>query len=331
MAFSILQTTTDEVSTKTSPSSKAATPVKKRRIELSPFPNHVNTGIRLDEFLSSTASSSSKSKFTANANDEHGTPMIIRGRIVSVEDHGCIVDLGGVLLTSTGEKAKAFLKFENIEGDYEIVDDEEQDDHDEDDVMKDDVEDANGAENNPLDVDKCSSKSAGSKRLLNKHRVFDFAILPPQTSGGGTLSILQLSLPSTSTLATFRTTSEMVPSLSSLVPGMLMKVQVEQHAKNGMCVSFMKGVYRGALDEDHLGGWRGCDEKKKKGLGVADSKDDPNMWWKSVFRGKHAKVRDHSMLSEVWYQVLVIISLECNTFTTDCNSAYNIYFLLNTS
>jgi len=286
MAFSILQTTTEEVTTKSSPSSKAATPVKKRRIELSPLPNHVNSGIRLDEFLSSTTSSSSKSKFASTANYENGTPMIIRGRIVSVEDHGCIVDLGGVLLSATGEKAKAFLKFDNIEGDYEVVDDEEGDD---DDNMDEDVEDDDGRDTKPMDVDKSSSKTAGSKRLLNKHRVYDFAILPPQTSGEGSLSILQLSLPSTSTLATLRTTSEMVPSLSSLVPGMLMDVQVEQHAKNGMCVSFMKGVYRGALDEDHLGGWRSCDEKKKKGLGGGDSKEDPSMWWKKVFRGKHAK------------------------------------------
>lgn len=229
--------------------------------------------------------------------------MIIRGRIVSVEDHGCIVDLGGVLLNSTGEKAKAFLKFDNIEGDYEVVDDEEGDDN-----MDEDVEDDDGRDTKPMDVDKSSSKTAGSKRLLNKHRVYDFAILPPQTAGGGSLSILQLSLPSASTLATLRTTSEMVPSLSSLVPGMLMEVQVEQHAKNGMCVSFMKGVYRGALDEDHLGGWRGCEEKKKKGLGGGDSKEDPSMWWKKVFRGKHAKVRDDLLMCRNKVYVVELLS-----------------------
>jgi len=69
---------------------------------------------------------------------------------------------------------------------------------------------------------------------------------------------------------------------------MLTEVQVEAHAKNGMCVSFMKGVYRGALDEDHLGGHRGVDEGKKKHLDKESG--DPSMWWKNVFKGKHAKV-----------------------------------------
>lgn len=70
---------------------------------------------------------------------------------------------------------------------------------------------------------------------------------------------------------------------------MLTEVQVEAHAKNGICVSFMKGVYRGAIDEDHLGGHRGVDEGKKKHLDKESG--DPIMWWKNVFKGKHAKVR----------------------------------------
>ena len=79
---------------------------------------------------------------------------------------------------------------------------------------------------------------------------------------------------------------------------MLAEVHVEAHAKNGICVSFNNGVYRGSIDEDHVGGHRGVEDGWKsqrmmeKGNNDGDSgSNDPTMWWKGVFKGKHAKVR----------------------------------------
>ena len=73
---------------------------------------------------------------------------------------------------------------------------------------------------------------------------------------------------------------------------MLTNVTVEAHAKNGLCVSFNGGVYRGSLDEDHLGGHRGLGvNRKKKGGGETKDGGDPSMWWKGVFKGKLARVR----------------------------------------
>jgi len=242
MAFSIVSTTTQEVSKKDKTNNPNA-PVKKRRIELSPWPIHVNAGVNIEEFL----------KDTANNDD---SIMAVRGRIVSVEDHGCIVDLGGI---ASGRQA--FLKFENVDGEYD-VDDEDSDDED----------------NDAMDTD-----GAATKRILHPGRIYDFCILP----SSATQSILQVSLPTLETLTKLRASPSMAPTISSLQPGMLAEVQVEAHAKNGMCVSFMKGVYRGALDEDHLGGHRGVDEGKKKHLDKESG--DPTMWWKNVFKGKLAK------------------------------------------
>jgi hypothetical protein len=216
MSFSILSTTTDDV--------KGG---KKRRIELSPLPKDVNAGMRLDDFISK-----------GKSRNEEGSEVVIRGRIVSVEDHGCLVDIG------VGKNA--FLKFDNVEDDYEIVED---------------AMDVDGAKGN-----------GGDKKLINSGRVYDFTLRPSRNG-----PIVQLGLPSIRTMARICLSDSITPTLSSLQPGMLAEVKVEQHAKNGMCVSFIGGLYRGSIDEDHLGGWNG-----------GDSKD--GMWWKGVFRGKHGKV-----------------------------------------
>ena len=60
----------------------------------------------------------------------------------------------------------------------------------------------------------------------------------------------------------------MIPTLSTLLPGQLISnIQVETFAKNGLCVTFNDGLYRGSLDDDNLGGHRsvsGVESKKKK-------------------------------------------------------------------
>jgi hypothetical protein len=221
----------------------------------------VNAGVNIEEFLKSTTE-------TNDANNNDAMMMAVRGKIISVEDHGCIVDLGGI---ASGRQA--FLKFENVAGEYDVVDDESNEDEDNDHEEEEEDDDA-------MDTDG----GAATKRLLHPGRIYDFCILPSSTSQ----SILQVSLPTQETLTKLRSLPSMAPTISSLQPGMLTEVQVEAHAKNGMCVSFMKGVYRGALDEDHLGGHRGVDDGKKKHLDKESG--DPSMWWKNVFKGKHAKV-----------------------------------------
>ena len=235
MAFYILQTTTEDA-----PKSKdgATAPIKKRRIELSPHPMHVNLGMRMDDFLSKDGAGG-------------GSGAVVRGKIVSIEDHGCLIDIG----ISNGSKKQAFLKFENIEGDYEIVEAE------------------------LMEIDEAATEKTEKKksaRMINPHRVYDFIL-----SGSQNGPILQLSLPTATTMARLRLSNSFTPTLSSFVPGMAVEVRVEQFAKNGICVNFMGGLFRGCLDEDHLGGWRGFDDEKKGG---------DVMWWKNVFRGKHAKV-----------------------------------------
>ena len=206
-----------------------------------------------------------------------------------------VVDLGGIL--QSGQCA--FLQFDNIEGDYEISDDGEdgegEDDEEVNDKKMEHVASANGSE---------------FKRKLNPNRIYDFTILPTNINSSNSTSsnsaslavsrtILQLGLPLPNTLAKLRTTSSMMPSLSSLQPGMLAEVHVEAHAKNGICVSFNNGMYRGSIDEDHLGGYRGVEDGGKskrtmeKGNNDVDGSgnNDPIMWWKGVFKGKHAKVR----------------------------------------
>jgi Ribonuclease G/E len=165
--------------------------------------------------------------------------VVIRGRITSIEDHGCLVDIG------MGKHA--FLKFENIEDEYEIMED-------------------------AMEIDNDKDRFT-NRKLINAGRIYDFTISPKQNG-----PILQLSLPTTQTLSRVRLSEDITPNLSSLQPGMLTEVKVEQHAKNGMCVNFMGGLYRGSIDEDHLGGWRDYGEKGDV------------MWWKGVFRGRHGKV-----------------------------------------
>ena len=259
MAFWVSSTETEHVGKKAAAKGGIMQSAKKRRIELSPYPAQVNSGLRLDDYL------------RGGSGADRDSPMVIRGCITSVEDHGCLIDLG--LASASGGRQRAFLKFQNVEPDYEVVDD------DSDEEMSDADEDSS-AQNGGKESKK------GAKIKLNPGRVYDFAILPSNV--GSDASILQLSLPRTAALAKMRTTQAMMPVLSSLQPGMLTEVSVEAYAKNGLCVSFHRGVYRGALDEDHLGGHRGCDVIGGKGSGKDENQ---GMWWKGVFRGRHSKVR----------------------------------------
>jgi len=222
----------------------------KRRIELSIAPAMLNSGLNRDMIYDG---------------------MTIRGRIQSVEDHGCIVDLGINGLKSTS----SFLKFENIEGSYDVVDvSEEEDDSDEEE------------EDEKMDTDKESVMF-----LLNKGRIYDFTIssVPSKVENGGTSSLvnsiiqLKLETPSTRSKNIIDNTTSKRQTIRTLCPGMLLNVTVEHFARNGLCVSFLGHVFRGSIDSSNLGA-QVSDDMKKRG-DILASKPVEQLWWKSVFVG----------------------------------------------
>ncbi|KAL9187437.1 hypothetical protein ACHAXT_001540 [Thalassiosira profunda] len=274
-AFYVLSTESEDVSKRQQRKQAAAsgTPAaaKKRRIELSPWPREVNSGLRgaAGGFLAPA----SGRRANGEAECVDGSPMVVRGTIASIEDHGCLVDLGGVL----GDR-RAFLRFDAIEGGYALEDDDEDSDGE-------DSEEEEEEGGDKMDVDESNGVPAASapKRPLNVGRAFDFALLPSHLSPSSNNAIVQLSLPSHAALTALRTPPAAMPSLSSLQPGMLTQVNVEAHARNGLCVSFHEGVYRGSLDEDHLGGHKGAE------MGTTKKKDGNDVWWRGVFKGRHSK------------------------------------------
>jgi len=233
LPVAVLRATSETVSDN---GSKSKTSVK-RRIELTVSPAILNNGLNHDMLYEG---------------------ITVRGRIRSVEDHGCLVDLN-----ISGMRSKTcFLKYENIEGEYEVLD------------TSDEVVGVNENEN---------------KVILNKGRVYDFRIHSIPKSNDGTLSIIQLKLQSSQT----RSKQVIDPficmsskhTIRSLSPGMLFDVDVEHFARNGLCVTFMGSVYRGAIDSSSLGGFLPEGYKNLK------EKNSSDMWWKSVFVGKLRKIK----------------------------------------
>lgn len=209
-------------------------PVVKRRIELSVSPSAVNNGLTADMLYEG---------------------MSVRGRIRSVEDHGCLVDL-----SINGIRGNScFLKYDNIEGEYEVIDTK-------DDEMQSDDND---------------------KFLLNSGRIYDFTIMSLPKMDSGKLDIIQMKLQTAQTRS--KTMADTVAckkakhTIRSLCPGMLLPVSVEHHAGNGICVTFMGHVYRGSIDSNNLGGFLPEDYDK-----YVDKKQGTSneMWWKSVFVGR---------------------------------------------
>lgn len=234
----VVKATSETVKTKS-----ASKDVLKRRIELSISPALLNSGLSADMLHEG---------------------MSIRGRIRSVEDHGCIIDLN---VSGLGGSS-CFLKFENIKGKYNIIQEDEEDDDDE-------------------EMDETDFK-------LNKGRIYDFAIksLPVKSKKEST-SIIQVQLES------HRASSKRVidpathlasnHSIRTLNPGMLLQVDVEHFARNGLCVSILGNVYRGAIDSGHLGGYLPEEvQDTKTAIKIKSATSD--MWWKNVFVGKNRTV-----------------------------------------
>lgn len=299
MAFSIVKTTTETVASSSSSNSSSANGKAKtetrRRIELTASPQVINADLRLADL------------------DDGDAATTIRGKIVSCEDHGCIVDLG---LAGLGRKM-AFLRYENVEGGYDIAayeEDEEMKDSESESGSDDEEGDEKmeGAEDSDDDGDdennggrKGKKKKGGNdqksngaaKFILNAGRIYDFtvksiptALLSSSTAaaGAGGAAVVQLGLRKASSLARV-VTSIIATSASSssstgytvrtLRPGMLLKCHVEHYARNGLCVTFLGNVFRGSIDMANLGGYW-------SGVGKMDGVKDANLWWKDVFVGK---------------------------------------------
>jgi ribosomal protein S1 len=216
----------------------------KRRIELSVSPATMNNGLSADMLHER---------------------MNIRGKIRSVEDHGCIIDLH---VSGLGGSS-CFLQFDNIKGKYRILEDEEDDE-----TMSEEADD--------IDFQ------------LNKGRIYDFTIksLPAKTKKE-TSSIIQLELETNKSRSKYvvdaATHLASNHSIRTLTPGMLVKVDVEHFARNGLCVSILGNVYRGAIDSSHLGGYLPENAEESKSLLKKNTKIS-EMWWKNVFVGKNRSV-----------------------------------------
>jgi ribosomal protein S1 len=150
-----------------------------------------------------------------NSGDAPSRKVSVRGQVVSVEDHGCLIDLGF--------SRKGFLSFDQIEGDYKVIDVEE--------------------ENN-------DEPSEEKGRILQTGRLYDFFVTSSSTD-----AVFSLSLPSVSTMARHvLVPTTKIPTLSSICPGWLVQAKMESLAKNGLCVTFFGNVYRGAVELAHIGG-----------------------------------------------------------------------------
>ncbi len=234
----VLKATSETVHERGSGGGRKSQPVVKRRIELTVSPLAVNNGLTSEMLYEGIS---------------------VRGRIRSIEDHGCLVDLN---ISGLGG-SKCFLKYENIEGGYKVLDDDDEDSEMEGDEDED-------------------------KHVLNTGRVYDFTLSSIPKTDIATLKIYQLKLESAQTRSKYVTDPitcrNAKHTIRSLSPGMLLNVDVEHFARNGLCVTFMGNVYRGSIDSNNLGGYLPEDFE-----GLKDKARVNDMWWKNVFVGKLRK------------------------------------------
>ncbi|KAG7347708.1 30S ribosomal protein S1 [Nitzschia inconspicua] len=216
--------------------------VSRRRIQVTPLPQAINPR----NLLVGDDSQFEASALSSAANRLSRSSIPVRGQILSIEDHGCVVDLGfGV---------RGFVKFDDMhEGCQNYV------------ILEDD--------NEGESEEEYSEDEKVSPLILQKGRLYDFLVLPLSTSSSKseTATVFPLSLPSISKFASQAVSNLSGTSsdkkrhhnnkalattplpLSSLTPGWLVQVKVEALATNGLCVSFFGNVFRGAMEINHLG------------------------------------------------------------------------------
>ena len=234
----------------------------RKRIQVSALPQDVNPRL----LLAGEAGGNNDSSITSAANRLARASVPIRGQIMSVEDHGCVIKLG------FGKRG--FLPFDKVGGDKDsnyiiLEEDEDYEDEEDDDLSK-----------RPI--------------ILQKGRVFDFLTVPVTTSSSKNQSattVFPLSLPTTQKMAKQTVSSltgsgsskggkrgnnksTIIPfSFSSLTPGWLVQVKVEAVASNGLCVSLFGNVFRGAMEMNHLGATLIPDDKE--GSASTSGRDGP--------------------------------------------------------
>ena len=215
---------------------------QRRRIQVSALPQSVNP--RTDDAIFSKLPT-------------------VRGQIRSVEDHGCLVDLG------LGRQG--FVSFENIEARRPRSSTTTTENY----TILEAGEDANENEDD-------------SYFVLQPGRLYDFQVVLSSESsglGGGDAKnpILPLKLPTPLRISTQLVTPPVIGgasggawTLNSIMPGWLVTAKLEALAKNGLCVTFLNSVFRGAIESGpHLGGlFIDGGDKNKKGNGDH---------WKSLF------------------------------------------------
>lgn len=124
------------------------------------------------------------------------------------------------ILMDLGLKRQGFLPFGNIHQDYSLEDDE--------------------------DVDTTNSSE--------KIRMIEGGLLDCIVEGGHKgEKVVKLTLPSRKNFVKHFLPSTHIPTLKNLRPGMLVHAVVEEIAKNGLCVTFAGGAFRGAIEHQHLG------------------------------------------------------------------------------
>ena len=196
---------------------------KRRRIQVSALPGKINP--------------------RGGDGDSPSQQLPVRGQIVSVEDHGCLIDLG--------YSRQGFLKFDSIGAkDYVVLEKGEE-------------------------LEEESSKTL----VLQPGRLYDFLMQDSQKQ------VVSLTLPSTKKLSNLLVAPPVSKTatpytLSSITPGWLVSAKVECLAKNGLCVTFLGNVFRGAIEMGHLGG---SFLKNDKSIGSKGNSEEP---WKDIF-GNH--------------------------------------------
>jgi len=214
----------------------------RRRIQVSALPQVINPRLLL-------AGEGGKSTLTSTANRLARASVPIRGQIMSVEDHGCVIELG------FGKRG--FVSFDQVHASgsnkYVILEEDE--------VEPENDDDDDAREKRPI--------------ILQKGRLYDFLVLPIALSNTDSKSedqhatVFPLSLPSPKIMAR-KTVSSLTTTgtdknknknktttipfpFSSLTPGWLVQVKVEAIANNGLCVSLFDNVFRGSMELNHLG------------------------------------------------------------------------------
>lgn len=222
----------------------------KKRIQVSGLPTHVNPR---------TAPASKKSFVS--------TSLPLRGQILSVEDHGCLIDLG------LGRKG--FCKFDDIQGgDYHII-------------LASDEEAADSPE---------ASEINNKRIILQAGRLYDFyhtkawsqeelpTVIPLQLRKTSQIAQDMVMPQATTTSSSSSATSKQHATpytLHSLLPGMMVTTKVEALAKNGVCVTFLGNLFRGAIEYgSHLGG--GCLGMDNNGDKSVVKRQDLEHGWKNL-------------------------------------------------